>query len=142
MMNRKKKAGRRIFFCLSVMLLMAAGMAVYASPEKDARTIEIELKPRGNKQDSASQVKYNNNPAAYIEFTVFQNDYAQHPVWFRLRDAETGAETSEVQKLCGTGERFLEYTGDYGGYGTSYFVRMQTDSSSLYEAKLRGNWEP
>ena len=120
---------------------MAAGMAVYASPEKDARTIEIELKPRGNKQDSASQVKYNDNPAAFINFTLVENN-AQYSVWFRLRDAETGAEASEAHRLNGSGERFLEYEDGYGGYGTSYFVRMQTDSSSLYEARVRGNWEP
>lgn len=47
-----------------------------------------------------------------------------------------------LYQVVGTGERYPAYYSGYGQKGYKYFIRMQTDSASIYNASVRGGWYP
>ena len=109
MFGTKKKTRRRILFGLGLMM-MATGIVAYASQKGDMSAFDAQLQAGGNMQDSPSLVKYNHSRTARVEFKSCVN-WGQTPVWYQLRDAETGAEASDLYALTGTGERDVAYRG-------------------------------
>ena len=140
MLGRRKKARRRILFGL-VLMMMATGIVAYASQKGDMSAFDAQLQAGGNMQDSPSQVKNNHKPTATVNFITCVNS-GQTPVWYKLRDAETGAEASDLCALIGTGEHSPAYLGDYDRYGTGYFIRIQTDPAASVGAMVKVEWEP
>ena len=140
MFGRRKKAGRRILFGLSLMI-MTTGIVAYASQKGDMYAFDAQLQAGGNIQDSPSLVKYNHNRTARVDFKSCVNG-GQTPVWYQLRDAETGAEASDLYALNGTGERDVAYRGLSERYGRGYFIRVQTDSAASVGAMVKVEWEP
>lgn len=123
------------------MMLMSAGIVAYASLEEAGGTFNLVLPAGGVKVRTDTQVKYNYNPTARINFTTCENN-SQYPIYYRLRDASTNAEASELYKVSGTGVQYPAYKNGYGGYATGYYIMMQTDSSSPSMAVVVGSWEP
>lgn len=103
--------------------------------------IHFDLQARGVKSSSSGCRKEDTKRNATMWFNVVEN-ISNYPLHYRLRSSANGTAASDLYQVAGTGKRYPAYYSGYGQKGYKYFIRMQTDSASIYNASVRGGWYP
>ena len=125
--------------CLGLAMCLMLGV-FYVCPKAAGTPFEFILTGHGGARQTLSVTK-GSAGAAVVNVTAVSNA-SNYPVYVRIRKTNDNAYASSVGKIYGTGRKNLSYNSGYGATGVSYYMRMQTDSSSGYSASVVGNWTP
>ena len=137
-MMKKQKTIKKIF-ALVLCLMMMASLVVVANAATYATTFSFSLQSGGGNASAPSVKKTNTYSYASIDFTSYSNK-SSYDVVYRLRSSTNNNMASDLSTLYSASKRYPSYWSGYGQKNYAYYFKIQTDTSSAYNASVKGSW--